>query len=141
MWIHDNNYTSNKNKVSLTITLNLMKIFQDMAEEWWFELNMTWHVTFTGSQTEGLTLPVLTRTSRWSKLCWRYQISHMKGLLQKRIHANHQIFYIIYWKHTLLAESFSFATSFSTLFFQGDGPNFLIVVIIIVELCFNLNFT
>jgi hypothetical protein len=31
--IRDNKYTSGKNRVSLTIT--------EMAEEWWFELNMT----------------------------------------------------------------------------------------------------
>ena len=30
--------------VLLTITSNLMKIFQEMAEEWQFELNMTWPV-------------------------------------------------------------------------------------------------
>ena len=53
-WIHDNKYTSGKNRVSLTISSNLMKIFPQMAEEWWFELNMTWCVTFTGSRTEGL---------------------------------------------------------------------------------------
>ena len=29
--IHDNKYTSDKNRVSLTITSNLMKIFQEMA--------------------------------------------------------------------------------------------------------------
>ena len=39
--MRDNKYTSCKNRVSLTITSNLMKIFQEMAEEWRFELNMT----------------------------------------------------------------------------------------------------
>jgi hypothetical protein len=31
-----------------------MKIFQEMAEEWRFELNMTWPVMLTGSWTEEL---------------------------------------------------------------------------------------
>ena len=31
-----------------------MKIFQEMAEKRWFELNMTWRMTFTGSWPEGL---------------------------------------------------------------------------------------
>ena len=40
-WIRDSKYTSGMNRVSLTITSNLMKIFQEMAEEWRFELKMT----------------------------------------------------------------------------------------------------
>ena len=39
-WIHDDKYTRGKNRVSQTITSNCMKIFQEMAKEWWFELNM-----------------------------------------------------------------------------------------------------
>ena len=31
-----------------------MKVFQEMAEEWWFELNVTWCLTVTGFQLEGL---------------------------------------------------------------------------------------
>ena len=44
MWINDNKYTSDKNSLLLKITSNLMKIFQKMAEEWRFKLNMTWWV-------------------------------------------------------------------------------------------------
>ena len=39
--MRDNKYTSSKNRIPLTITSNLMVIFQEMAEEWRFELNMT----------------------------------------------------------------------------------------------------
>ena len=38
-----------------------MKIFQKMAEEWQFELNMTWRMTFMGSQTEGLSFVTIYR--------------------------------------------------------------------------------
>ena len=31
---HENKCTSGKNRVSLTITSNCMKVFQEMAEEW-----------------------------------------------------------------------------------------------------------
>ena len=48
--IRDNKYTSGKNRVSLTITSNIMKLFQEMAEEWRFEQNMTWRMTFSGSR-------------------------------------------------------------------------------------------
>ena len=35
--IYDKIYTSNKNIVSQTTISNYMNIFQEMAEEWWFE--------------------------------------------------------------------------------------------------------